>query len=167
MERNTAIHEKITTVTYVEDPAHQQLRMKKERLASEVSALGQKINFHENRMALGSKNYDAVVNSIVDMKGQVVGEKRSLRKSERSKQQAVVMSDSHPQNSFYTGGPVQTSGMVTSQMQGASQYMAGMSGRQLVQGGVSNVNVSGSRVAGNSMGSYSQSGYGTSSVQYR
>merc|ERR1712187_1081709 len=122
-------------------------------------------NFHENRMALGSKNYDAVVNSIVDMKGQVVGEKRSLRKSERSKQQAVVMSDSHPQNSFYTGGPVQTSGMVTSQMQGATQYMAGMSGRQLVQGGVSNV--SGSRVAGNSMGSYSQSVYETSSVQYR
>jgi len=79
------------------------MRMQKETLAAEVSALGQKIKFHENRMQLGTQNYEAVLTSMVDSTGAAVGEKREIRRSHRSKQEATVLHDSHPVQPNYAG----------------------------------------------------------------
>jgi len=93
-EQQQTLHEKVTTVTYVEDPKHQKLRMDKERLDAEVGSLAQKIKFHENRMALGTNNYETVLTSMVTSSGEVRGEKRSIRKSAKSKQMEKNVSSS-------------------------------------------------------------------------
>jgi len=92
--------EKITTITYIENPEHQKMRVQKEKLAAEVSQIGQKIKFMENRMALGTQNYESVVTSLVDNSGQAIGEKRSLRKSNRSKQNANIIHGSSQQINY-------------------------------------------------------------------
>ena len=103
-------------------------------------------------MALGTQNYESVVTSQLDNKGQVIGEKRSLRKSNRSTQKANIMNNPQNINTSYQGSNslfVPNTG--NAQNLGISGLTAGGQGyatSQVISGGAYQQNI----VGGNGQG---------------
>ena len=159
VDHRSEIHEKVTTITYQEDPKAVEFRRQIEKLKAENSVLTQKIGFHDKRISVGTHNYESVQTQLVDDLGMVVGEKRSLRKSNRGQNADVDIKNQETgmPTSHFTSSTFNTT--TTNQLYGTTGLVGSMAGRQsnVVSSnpaGFGGANTYGSRVGGSIVGGY-------------
>jgi len=159
VDHRSEIHEKITTITYQEDPKAVEFRRQIEKLKAENSVLTQKIGFHDKRISVGTHNYESVQTQLVDDLGMVVGEKRSLRKSNRGQNADVDIKNQETgmPTSHFTSSTFNTT--TTNQFHGTTGLVGSMVGRQSNvissnPAGFGGANTYGSRVGGSIVGGY-------------
>lgn len=79
--RTQSVQKKVTTITYTDDPKATELRHVLDKLVEDNSAIRQKIDFHDKRIDIGTQNYEHYKTQLVNEKGTLIGERRSIRRS--------------------------------------------------------------------------------------